>query len=65
MEFEKIGEWGWVEPGTKVQDSKGNQYVVTKQNDAGFLALKNISGGESVGFESMAPINHEEFQAVE
>ena len=65
MEFGKIGEWGWVEPGTRVQDSKGNRYVVMKQNDAGFVALKNTSGGESTAFESMDPINHEEFRVIE
>jgi hypothetical protein len=63
--FSQIESWGYVEPGTQVCDSKGNRYVVTKQNDQGFLALKNCSGGESMAFEVLDPIDHEEFQEAD
>lgn len=61
MEFAKIEEWGFVEPDTHVQNSEGTQYVVMKQNDAGFLALKNVSGGEHLAFEALDRIDHNEF----
>ena len=62
MEFEKISDWGCVDPGTKVADSKGNQYIVGPQNDAGFLCLQNISGGENRAFEVLDGIDHNEFR---
>jgi len=62
MEFEKISEWGCVDPGTKVADAKGNQYIVEPQNDAGFLCLRNISGGENIAFEVLDDIDHDEFR---
>lgn len=62
MEFEKISDWGLVDPGTKVVDSKGNQYIVGPQNDRGFLCLRNISGGENIAFEVFDGIDHNEFR---
>ncbi len=62
MEFEKISDWGCVDSGTKVVDSKGNQYIVGPQNDAGFLCLRNISGGENRAFEVLDGIDHNEFR---
>jgi hypothetical protein len=64
MEFEKISEWGYVDPGTKVADTKGNQYIVEPQNKAGFICIRNISGGENQTFESLDAIDHNEFRLV-
>ena len=65
MEFAKIEEWGFVERGTRVQNAEGSQYIVIKQNDAGFLALKNVSGGEHLAFEALDRIDHDEFREAD
>ncbi len=65
MDFTKSDSWGFVELGTRVQDSKGTKYIVEKTNDAGFLNLKNISGGENIAFEVLDPIDHAEFHETE
>lgn len=65
MKFEEISSWGFVNLGTKITDSEGNQYIVESQNEAGFLRLKNISGGEHKVFEAMDRINHSKYRMSE
>lgn len=57
MKFKDIEDWGYVDAGTKLTDSKGNRYVVQQQNGNGFLCLKNISGGDNQTFESLGLIS--------
>jgi len=62
MEFEQLTVWGDVDPGTELLDRKGNLYTVQPQNEKGFVALRNESGGEHQAFEALDAIDHHEFR---
>ena len=65
MAFKDIEDWGFVDPKTRVAGSEDNRYVVITQNAAGFIGLKNISGGEDLRFEVLDRIDHGVFREVE
>lgn len=62
--FKTLPYWGYVNQGTLVEDSDGQQYLVGPQNDAGFVLLRNQSGGKHKAAEALEAIDHAKYKVV-